>query len=349
MTAPGTGLGMSMVKQIVDLSGGTIDVTSELGQGTEIKLSLPLENCLGDLDKLSDSIGPIHPEEDSIHAVRRRVHGRTVTIRGFESTRSKSHPQKAATEGLKASIHKYITEWFELTVVSGNEPADIVISDESAFITPTEVDGSKPQLLLILCSNASRRDIYATRAGLGQHVEFVSKPCGPHRLAKALLNCLEKEEAFKKANAVRVSVEPHSRGTSPRSLAQDARTTGGAVSNMRLIGKMQSSIGFSPKTINLNTVPSTNVKAQATVTQRPAYTHRISSETDKLSSESMNDSNFSSDSPSTYATSNSSSSYLLNGFSNVELVPESDVVNPRPMKMLLVEVCAYHCIVCAQS
>ena len=39
---PGTGLGMSLVKEIVDLHGGRVDVDSRPGQGTDVTLWLPL-------------------------------------------------------------------------------------------------------------------------------------------------------------------------------------------------------------------------------------------------------------------------------------------------------------------
>ena len=39
---PGTGLGMSLVKEIVELQGGRVDVTSTLGKGTSVTLWLPL-------------------------------------------------------------------------------------------------------------------------------------------------------------------------------------------------------------------------------------------------------------------------------------------------------------------
>lgn len=41
----GTGLGMSIVKRLVDRMGGAIRVASELGQGTTIRVSIPLEAC----------------------------------------------------------------------------------------------------------------------------------------------------------------------------------------------------------------------------------------------------------------------------------------------------------------
>lgn len=38
---PGTGLGMSLVKEIIELQGGCVEVTSEAGRGTEVTLWLP--------------------------------------------------------------------------------------------------------------------------------------------------------------------------------------------------------------------------------------------------------------------------------------------------------------------
>ncbi|MFQ9524178.1 MAG: sensor histidine kinase [Phascolarctobacterium faecium] len=39
----GSGLGMAISKKIVDLMGGTIEVSSEVGTGTEFTISLPLQ------------------------------------------------------------------------------------------------------------------------------------------------------------------------------------------------------------------------------------------------------------------------------------------------------------------
>ncbi|KFY02968.1 hypothetical protein O988_01786 [Pseudogymnoascus sp. VKM F-3808] len=197
VTAPGTGLGMSIVKQIVDLSGGVIEVHSELGKGTEIKLSLPLDDRLPRMSESPESVLPELALEDPIIAVRRRARGRTVTIRGFDNTAGKSDLQIGAIASLKASIVKYAVEWFNLTINSDQSVADIVISDESEFLKSAKLTGSSSQLLLILCSNGARRDIYTSQFEVGQLVEFISKPCGPHRLAKALLNILDAEDALK--------------------------------------------------------------------------------------------------------------------------------------------------------
>jgi signal transduction histidine kinase len=43
---PGTGLGMSLVKEIVELQGGRVDINSEPGMGTTVTLWLPLASAL---------------------------------------------------------------------------------------------------------------------------------------------------------------------------------------------------------------------------------------------------------------------------------------------------------------
>ncbi|TVY82198.1 Hybrid signal transduction histidine kinase B [Lachnellula suecica] len=194
VTAPGTGLGMSIVKQIVDLAGGTIAVRSELGVGTEITLSLPLENNSPDIgDQSTTPSDPSNTMEDPIAALRRRSRGRTVTIRGFEPIPGTSNLQRKSLLSLKASIEKYIREWFQLEIVTDDGAADILICDESALVYSS---ATQLQFLacLILCSNSARRDVYTAKLDTSQAIEFVSKPCGPHRLAKALLNCFDTED-----------------------------------------------------------------------------------------------------------------------------------------------------------
>ncbi|OBT74510.1 hypothetical protein VF21_06909 [Pseudogymnoascus sp. 05NY08] len=258
VTAPGTGLGMSIVKQIVDLSGGIIEVHSEPGKGTEIKLSLPLDDRLLRTSESPELMMPT--PEDSIAAVRRRARGRTVTIRGFDNTAGKSDLQIDAITSLKASIVKYAVEWFNLAINSDNSVADIVISDESEFLKSTKLTESSSQLLLILCSNGARRGIYTSQFEVGQLVEFISKPCGPHRLAKALLNILDAEDTLKKSKADHaIQAEPQGELVLPVVSPQNTRTRETAEPRPAFIHRMSSNVAVR---LNSSDVPSENALSE---------------------------------------------------------------------------------------
>jgi signal transduction histidine kinase len=41
-STPGTGLGLSVVKRVIEASGGTVSIDSEPGRGTTFKIQLPL-------------------------------------------------------------------------------------------------------------------------------------------------------------------------------------------------------------------------------------------------------------------------------------------------------------------
>lgn len=57
----GTGLGLSVTKQLVELHGGTIWVRSELGRGAVFSFSLPLD------EEVSTSLGSVLPEGDELN------------------------------------------------------------------------------------------------------------------------------------------------------------------------------------------------------------------------------------------------------------------------------------------
>lgn len=252
VTTPGTGLGMSIVKQIVDLSGGKIEIKSNQIAGTSVKLSLPLANC-GPASKDLLKSDSLYKNEDPVESVRRRAGGRTVSILGFDDPSGRSELQLQARAYLKATISKYSSEWFGLKLVPNGEAADIAIGDESAYLDDAFLE-RRYGMILILCSSGARRDISSSRLHSGQIVEFVSKPCGPHRLAKALLNCLDIEDGTPRTpTQERVGYKgPQINAASP----EKTLVTAGTGSSSRLVGDLQSSIGFSPTVLNRIRTPS---------------------------------------------------------------------------------------------
>lgn len=60
ITDNGSGLGLSIVKHLVDLMGGEIEVKSELGRGTEFNVYLPIEECKPIEKNNTDQEGQLH-------------------------------------------------------------------------------------------------------------------------------------------------------------------------------------------------------------------------------------------------------------------------------------------------
>lgn len=274
MTAPGTGLGMSIVKQIVDLSGGRIDVRSDQLTGTEVKLSLPMENCPPTAGDSTATVVSLENEEP-VDAVRRRAGGRTINIQGFVAQSRSSELYVGALASLRKSMVKYCTHWFRLVMLPSSEDTDISILDESAFLN-LPITESRNRLLIVLCENSARKELYPTTTNSGRIVEFVSKPCGPHRLAKAILNCLDAQDASPKPLPTRVSAASNvlSAGSSPEdatAIATATLSTSTSSSSVRLIGDLQSAIGFSPAIISLIKTPGLKTKAETDTTRPVAH------------------------------------------------------------------------------
>jgi signal transduction histidine kinase len=54
----GSGVGLSVTKQLVELMNGTVEVASELGSGTTFTLTLPSEEP-GRTDAVAESVQPV--------------------------------------------------------------------------------------------------------------------------------------------------------------------------------------------------------------------------------------------------------------------------------------------------
>lgn len=336
MTAPGTGLGMSIVKQIVDLSGGRIDVRSDQFTGTEVKLSLPMENCVPDSSGATPTAATLE-DEDPVDAVRRRAVGRSINMQGFVAPPRSSELHVGALASLRKSMVKYCTQWFRLVMLPSSEDTDISIMDEAAFLN-LPLTESRNRLLIVLCDNSARKELYPTTTNSGRIVEFVSKPCGPHRLAKALLNCLDMQDAAPKMLPLRVSTasNTHSAGISFEDTTAAALSAISSTSSVRLIGDLQSAIGFSPAIISLIKTPGLMTKAE-TDAARPVPHRRTS---DKSSGSTISNKAKVVDTDGIFPMS-TSLPMPDNIARSIRSEPPDDTVKPlRGPKMLIVEVSA---------
>jgi signal transduction histidine kinase/CheY-like chemotaxis protein len=201
----GTGLGMSIVKQVVEKLGGEINVTSQVNVGTQVSVSLPA----APVDRPQSS--------DSCTRLQSLAKNMKIFLAGFDKT-------IPASRLLYQSISNYLTNWYDMEVVDNVYSSDLIISDEcpelldyfqqcspserSAFSlnSPYETPMTTPdsagtqnvyqawQPLIVLCSNALRYEFFGEQAETGKIIDFSSKPCGPYKLARSLLFCLEQVE-----------------------------------------------------------------------------------------------------------------------------------------------------------
>ena len=109
--AAGTGLGLSLVKSIVTMLNGTIEVTSEVGVGTTFNVTIPMVRC-EKAAKTEQSDPAEYVEDEDLVALRKEERKPQVCI--FERS---PHQEMAETAGwnpmLRHSLCAYLTEWFE--------------------------------------------------------------------------------------------------------------------------------------------------------------------------------------------------------------------------------------------
>lgn len=186
----GTGLGLSIVRGIVESLKGTINIQSQVGQGTIVKVTFPLarpgreESPPPTLDmessvqmKLTPS-SPARPIEFT---------GKRAAIWGVESA-------LLSTDHFWSSIVQYVTDWYGLQVVpwSADENVDILFADERDLseekLKQFPIESSR--LLLFGNDPGSSGDSRAKWSHLADYLVVLRRPCGPRRLARGILSCL---------------------------------------------------------------------------------------------------------------------------------------------------------------
>lgn len=190
--AVGSGLGLSIVRSLIQSLGGSIDIKSCLGEGTTVRVTIPLTRLERDSDGLGYDLVPSpvqdrNPQSRQGHFLQ-GYEGRTVAILGVD-------PKEALNDPNWADLARYITDWYGLRLVSmsASEPIDLIVADELPSETAISQSSAtmRTALLVVIDQYVGRETMQIQWLGSTKSVNMINRPCGPHKLRRHVLKCLD--------------------------------------------------------------------------------------------------------------------------------------------------------------
>lgn len=186
--AVGTGLGLSIVRSIVKSLGGHIGIRSRPGEGTSVKVTLPLTRP-GPDDASSPPLRPHHsvPGQD-LRSIRDQYANKTVAILGYD-------PASPSKTNITSVLADYATKWCGLDIVPWPAPdsVDLLLALDKDVNEELKVRQTiRARAMVVICSNTVDYETYHSAwSNLTNVMEFLYRPCGPYKLARSLLRCFK--------------------------------------------------------------------------------------------------------------------------------------------------------------
>ncbi|KAE9966934.1 hypothetical protein BLS_006676 [Venturia inaequalis] len=190
----GVGLGLNIVRQILESVSGSIDFTSDVGSGTEVRvtLSLPAPDKTMFKDRENDA---------SLEHVRKRVTGRRVCL----VDKATEISQSTAYSSFVTMIASTLQDWLGLeTAITDNSSNligyDIVICTEPSFEFLASIrkqrptDGKVP-VVIFLAIDAIEAAALRTDVRVTSTESVVEVVCGPYKLSRVLEDCMNRFES----------------------------------------------------------------------------------------------------------------------------------------------------------
>jgi signal transduction histidine kinase/CheY-like chemotaxis protein len=189
--AVGTGLGLSIVRSLVKALNGNIRVRSRPGEGTMVRVSLPLARPVGEEDP------PVEPHEHQIQ--QREILEKTISLReqytGKRAAIWGADPDHIDQDSTWAEIGRYLREWFNVELVPWPTylPLDMLIVEETELpvLRHTGLSATLPSLLILGSKAADYSKARSEWLGLASSVDIIRRPCGPHKLARSVMKCFQ--------------------------------------------------------------------------------------------------------------------------------------------------------------
>jgi CheY-like chemotaxis protein len=184
--SPGTGLGLSLVRDILRSLNGDIMIESQVGVGTTVKMNFPLGQPQEqkNLETTSPIVDSVPVASNLIKQVRAGLQGKALR---FFTARNSAFMIPTSNHVIK----DYLTEWFGMNLYTPDSTGfvDMLVVDECEL---NLIENAHPEtLLLILCH---RRPTWSTMTKSSQrppNTLWLTLPCGPHQLARTLAGSVE--------------------------------------------------------------------------------------------------------------------------------------------------------------
>ncbi|THX23772.1 hypothetical protein D6C77_08631 [Aureobasidium pullulans] len=191
--APGTGLGLSLVRSLVQMMHGEIDIQSEVNVGTTVTVKIPMKRAGS-----QDPQDAFHrPNEGDIQALRNvKPRPRIVNFQQDvlpDDTESKREGYQMQKHALAACING----WYKVEDLDDWDTKvkpDIVLVDDVHLLDVTKqlkVIEDHNAVVVVLCSDRSRT-MAISRSVDYPKLHVMAKPFGPFKLARALKHALDK-------------------------------------------------------------------------------------------------------------------------------------------------------------
>lgn len=197
----GTGLGLSLISQILHGLGGTIRLESQLGHGTSATVSIPLKtSCV--LEK------PESQFSENVLALK----GLRVSLCGLKTGAEASGISSSNPPIELDLIETVCRNWLHLEPIThGSEDIrpDIIVCTDIAMHDALMARDSVPPPVVVICHSAviaHSLSLKFRQTRKGEAFEFISQPVGPRKLANAMILALGRYNDAKASDLV--SSEP---------------------------------------------------------------------------------------------------------------------------------------------
>lgn len=199
----GTGLGLSLVKSILNMLNGTIEVKSTVGVGSQFTVDLPLMRRR-DVASTPSTATPLTGSTDTdkgdyVSNLRQTTQGCRIAL--FETSRrgEDDELEKQIRQHMHKSISTYIQLWYGLPLLPSSHfilNSDIILVDDKDLPQllsqiPGGVKAKARPWILVLCSSIARQSSFEELTAAGR-VELLAKPFGPYSLARCIGLCLDR-------------------------------------------------------------------------------------------------------------------------------------------------------------